>query len=953
GTVVFTIAAKGKAGDLAFRAARAALAARAASPRSRTAITIGRAAEAGGVLVGEAADRASEMMTSLSTAGKPGDIGIDPATARLLADRFLVRPRENGALLVSEHAAASLGAVDLAGPFVGRERELDYLHSLVREATNERHARTILVTGAAGSGKSRLARELLGRVGDEPEIWVLQGDSLTASTPFGMLRPFLRKHAGITRGESGEAAYGKLHDVVASVVAGSDVDRITEFLAELATVSKDGPQSRALAAAQRDATLMGDQMRRALTDFIAASSTARPLVIVVEDLQWSDRATLSFLEAALRILEASPLCLIGLARPEAKADVVALFGDRSVHEVRLEPLPRAASLDLASSLLGRSPSDDEVGRIVDRAGGNPFFLEELVRASAAGSSMALPSSVLSVLEGRLEALPPEARRTMRAASVFGRSFWQGGLAELLPKVDVASHLDLLDRAEIIRRSPTSRFDGQIEWTFRHSLLSEASYARLPEKDRQRAHRAAARWLEEAGESDPTLLAEHYERGGEGKSAIGLLAGAAHLALEATDLELCITLSERAIRCGATGAELGGILADDAEARQWLGQNPEAVGSAQRALGLLEWGSTAWCRAATVAMTAGSRTQDREAVSQVLDALLEMDTGPDAPSDHLNLVAQAAIQLVFLGSLDAADRVLARTPAGLSHRDPGQAAWLLRARAWRALAAGDPAAYGTLMRHSAIAFSEVGDMRNACVQHVNVAYAAVLLGQYEDALSGLRAVIEESKSLGLIAVTAVARHNLGIALARAGQMIAGEAEERAAVQSFRSQGDRRMLAASLGYLAEILALRGDLAAAEATGRQAVDESPERSPVRAITLANLASVLLQRVVSRGEIRARPENAATAREALEHAQSARSLLDALGGVDEGEGLILATYARALAAVGRIDEARAAVSRAAYRVRERADRVGESHQANFLDRVPENVVTLALEEALEDLDE
>lgn len=948
GTVVMTVAAESDAGGLALRAARAALLARSTFPRARSTITIGRAADAGTAILGEAADRASTLLSSLSSAGRPGEIAVDMGTARLLADRFVVRTRDFGGILVAEHVGASLGAVDLGGAFVGRDRELAYLADLVTQAVEDRRATAIVVSGAPGTGKSRLARELLGRIGGEVEVWVIQGDPLTSSTPFGMLRPLFVKQAGINLSEPAATSITRLRELVASRMPASEVERVTEFLSELLSLHGEGPRSISIAAARRDATLMGDQVRRAVWELIEASARDLALLIVIEDLQWADQSTINLLQGALAALDSSALCVLALARPQARGSFPRLFDQRGVHELKLEALSRAASEKLTQALLGDRGTESVVTTIVERGGGNPFFLEELARAYRAGGTASLPDSVLSVIEARLEALPTGARRTLRAASVFGRRFWEAGLKELLPKVDVPGHLEILERAEFVRPTTTSRFEGHVEWAFRSSALHEASYARLPAEDRQRAHRAAARWLESAGESDPTLLAEHYERGGEAKSAVGLLASAAHLALEASDLEQAVALAERAARCGATGAELGAILADESEARLWLGQNPEALWAAKRALGLLAAGSTAWCRAATAAVTAGSRTQDRTAVARVLEAVLELEMGDAAPTEHTNLIAQAAIQLIFLGSLDAADRVLARTPAGLAHREPGQAAWILRARAWRALAAGDTPAYGMLMRHSAIAFGEIGDQRNACVQQVNVAYAAMLLGQFEEAVKGLESVLKEARPLGVTAVTEVARHNLGLALARTGKIDAGEREERLAVESFRAQGDHRMLAASLGYLSKILLQKGDLRGAVEAAEQAVEAAPERSPVRAIALATLAQALLSRAVPRGGTRARPDGAKDANASLSAATAARSLLGALGGIDEGEGEILSSYARALAALGRDAEARTAAIAAAARLRERADKLGDAQRAAFTERVPENRDILALLEAL-----
>ncbi len=942
GTWVSAIAAEAAAGDLAVRAARAALAVRAVLPEALVTITVGRTGGRG-VLVGEAAERASRLFSAIAAAPGKGHIAADSGTARLLVDRFVIKPREFGAIVAAELPGGGLGAVDLAGPFVGRDHEVAYLEGLIRRTVSERQARAVVLVAPTGFGKSRLTRELLGRVELGVDVWVAQGDPLTARTPFGVLAPMLFKQAGVVRGEPHEASLRKLCDLASDLVPEEDAARVGSFLGELCGLRVADVPGSALAAARRDPMLMGDQMRRALGALVEGACTDRGLLLVVEDLQWADQGSLSFLDALLRSLESRPLAILCLGRPEIKVSFGPLFSERTVHEIKLDPLSAAASEALTRALMGPEASAKDVGRIAARSGGNPFFIEELVRSAPRDRMSSLPESVLSVLEARLEAVPTDVRRTLRAASVFGRTFWEGALTSLLPGAPVARHLRDLERAEIIRRSPTSRYEGQEEWSFRHALLAEASYARLPSKDSRRAHRAAARWLERVGEGDPTLLAAHLERGGEANSAVGLLAGAAHLAVEATDMELAVSLAQRAVRAGAQGEDLGRVLGDEAEARLWLGQNPEALAVARRALPLLPSGSVPWCRAATVVVTAGCRTHDRAAVQLVVDALAQVAPADTGQAEHTNLLAQTAIQLIFLGNLDAADRVLGRAPTGLAQREPGQAAWLLRARAWRALAAGDPAAYGMLMRHSAISFDEIGDLRNACVQRANVAYSAMILGQYDDADARFREAITEASTLAVPMVLAVARHNRGLVLARLGRFDEAEAEERAAVEAFRGQGDRRMLAASLGYQADIARARGDLEAAEAAARAAVREAPEGSPVVGIVLATLALVLLDRARTAEAVGAR-----LIEEALETAEQASRVLDLLGGVDEGESCIRLAHARALSAAGLTDDARAAARAARTRLLSRAERIGEHLRPTFLGAVPENAETLALAESL-----
>ncbi len=590
GTLVVVVSGTSTtAGDLALRAARAALSVRAVLPESVGVVTTGRSAFGAPHLMGEAIERGSSLLGRVVADGHPGDIVLDDSTARLLGERFEIGARDGRNLLVSERGAPAL-SVHPAGGFVGRSRELGFLRTLAEEVALERRARVALVLGAAGVGKSRLVSELVKYVSlGAAEVWIAQGDPLASQSPLGLLRPLFARLAGISRGDSSAAAFARIEALAKRTVDASFFREVADFLGELVGVPTVRPASPALAAARRDATLMGDQLRRAVTAVFRGRTAQRPLVFVLEDLQWADQATVSFLETALRSLEETPLLVIGVARPDVRTAHPRFLEGRGVDEVSLGPLsPRASrSLALELSSSDRPPPDDLVERIVERAAGNPFFLEELVRAANAGDASELPDSVLTILDARLDALPSDARRVLRAASVFGKSFWTSAVEALVPSIDCARELAFLERTDVIVLAENPRFDLEEEWTFKSALLVDAAYARLPVKDRERAHLSAAKWLESAGEGDPAILAVHFEKGGDPKSATSLLSASAQLALEATDLPQAVSLAERAIACGAGGADAGALRAIVAEASLWLGRNKEALVAAREALALLE------------------------------------------------------------------------------------------------------------------------------------------------------------------------------------------------------------------------------------------------------------------------------------------------------------------------------------------------------------------------------
>src|SRR5262249_48887340 len=159
-------------------------------------------------------------------------------------------------------------------------------------------------------------------------------------------------------------------------------------------------------------------------------------------------------------------------------------------------------------------SPEVVERVAARAAGNAFYLEELIRAEAEGSGEAPPDTVLAMVQARLAALAPEARRVARAASIFGAVFWRAGISRLIGESAAAEQLDeaitKLVRRELIVQRVESRFPGRREYAFRHALVHDGVYDMLTEADRRLGHRLAGAWLEEVGETDQAVLAEHFE-----------------------------------------------------------------------------------------------------------------------------------------------------------------------------------------------------------------------------------------------------------------------------------------------------------------------------------------------------------------------------------------------------------------------------------------------------------
>ncbi len=175
---------------------------------------------------------------------------------------------------------------------------------------------------------------------------------------------------------------------------------------------------------------MSIQVGRALTAFFAAECEHQPVVLVLEDLHWSDALTVKRVEETLRDLTERPFLVLALARPEVKVLFPQLWS-RGLQEVVLRGLSRKAGSRLVREVLGERMPESFVQRLVELSDGNALFLEELIRLAAEGRGGETPETVLAVLQARLTRMETGARQVLLAASIFGRSFWPGGVGALL------------------------------------------------------------------------------------------------------------------------------------------------------------------------------------------------------------------------------------------------------------------------------------------------------------------------------------------------------------------------------------------------------------------------------------------------------------------------------------------------------------------------------------------
>jgi hypothetical protein len=363
GSASISLVATGVATDLAAGAARCAHSLRERVPARAIAVATGWDDEASRLPTGEVIDRAAWLL-GLEAAVRPPEaatpIVLDEVTAGLLDSRFDLAERTEGGFELRDVREVTGDWRTLLGKpttCVGRDRELALLEQIFAACAAEPAAQPVLITAAAGVGKTRLVHELLGHVrrSSHPvEIWVGRGDALHAGSTLELLAEALLDAVGIRGGERIDVRRTRIRERVARHVPEPDGSRVAEFLGEIVDTPFPDEDSASLRAARQDPQLLGEQLQSALHDFLRAECAAHPVLLVLEDLHWGDQATVSFVDAALRELADQPFMVLASARPEVDELFPKLWGARGVQQIRLKELSPKASARLVQDPLSSS-----------------------------------------------------------------------------------------------------------------------------------------------------------------------------------------------------------------------------------------------------------------------------------------------------------------------------------------------------------------------------------------------------------------------------------------------------------------------------------------------------------------------------------------------------------------------------------------------------------------------
>ena len=474
---------------------------------------------------------------------EPGQIVTSERTARaargfryreLGAVRLKGKSSSTRAFVVEEESLGpERGVPGLRAPMVGRTSELALLVSAYQNSATEARPHLVTIYGDAGVGKSRLTNEFLAWTASQtPEPSIVRGRCL----PYGdgvtywPLAEILKSHAGVMDTDTPDVTLAKIKELGASLLT-SDVtaDPTRAAIALAYTVGVEDPS---LPFADFEPRQVRVEMRAAWRSFFSAFALTAPVVAIIEDIHWADAALLDLLEELADGVRGGVL-FICPSRPDLISRRPGWGGGkRTFSSVALDPLTEDEADVLVTHLLAVEELPEAVhSRILGRAEGNPFFLEEIIRqlidlgfivrsgerwrAAEGIVDVDIPDTVQGVLAARIDLLAPDEKRTLQSAAVVGRIFWPGPVVELLGGADSELYdvLGRLETRELVLERLGSAIAGELEYIFKHVLTRDVAYDSLPRRDRSRAHAAVAAWIERtSGERRgefAELLAYHW------------------------------------------------------------------------------------------------------------------------------------------------------------------------------------------------------------------------------------------------------------------------------------------------------------------------------------------------------------------------------------------------------------------------------------------------------------
>jgi class 3 adenylate cyclase len=468
------------------------------------------------------------MAQRMESVAPPGGVLLSASTARLVDGAAAVGEPELVRIKGSEDAVPArrlLGIGDqrravrrAESNLVGRRWEMFAVEGLLDRAFDG-HGAVVGVLGPPGIGKSRLVREVAAMAGRRGvEVFTTFCESHTSQVPFRAVARLLRAVTGVD-GLDPEAARARIR----AKASDAEAEDLLLFDDLLGIADPELPLPR----------IDPDARRRRLTALVNAASLAReaPAVYVVEDVHWIDEVSESMLAEFLTVIPQTASVVLVTYRTEYEGALTRVHGTQTI---ALAPLSDPETLALIGELLGPDPSVGALcQKIAERAAGNPFFAEEIVRelaergvlcgergayiSTAEAAEVNVPATLQATIAARIDRLDPKEKRTLSAAAVIGSRF---GI-DLLTALGVEPAVADLVAAQLVDQV---RFTRQPEYVFHHPLIRTVAYEAQLKSDRAELHRQLAAAIEarepESADENAALIAEHLEAAGDLHAAYG-------------------------------------------------------------------------------------------------------------------------------------------------------------------------------------------------------------------------------------------------------------------------------------------------------------------------------------------------------------------------------------------------------------------------------------------------
>jgi adenylate cyclase len=543
----------------------------------------------------------------LLSAAEPGTVLVSEATQQLARHRFAFAPAielelRGKARTVRAHtllrpldepsSARGLAALGLVAPLVGRGRELGQLHEAF-ERMQAGRAQLVVVAGEAGSGKSRLVDEWLAGLDAEHRLAAVTLRRAACSSlgepTYGVFAALFREAYRVEQADSLATAHDKLDAGLRAQGAQADeaalIAGVLQHLLGLAPVGE----------AEIDPEQLQRQIVLAARALVERRLQQQPLLVVVEDLHWADAASVDLLGAVLDQLAGRALMLLVTQRPDARPLRAPAAGET---RLLLEPLPLTQARALVGALLGDDADESLQAFVAGRSGGNPLFVEEILRSLIADGRLArdpaggwrgapafeqadVPATLHGLLLSRIDRLDAAARQLLQVAAALGAEFD----AALLRRVEAAAErpLEALVQADLLQPA------GGARWRFTHALLHEVVYQNLLLARRSELHRRIGCALEGLAGAVPQRLAElealghHWSLSDDPRKGAGYLLAAGERARALYANEDAMRHFERVLRTLAPLGDATSALPEALSAREALADLCGLVGRRDDAL----------------------------------------------------------------------------------------------------------------------------------------------------------------------------------------------------------------------------------------------------------------------------------------------------------------------------------------------------------------------------------